>query len=77
MSTDVACDLVICLLNDLCRSVVLTLDQLRLGINRVYVELPDLQLDVPNAYGLMERFMRSAITAGFMPKKFAQEISSK
>ncbi|KAK4469568.1 hypothetical protein MN116_007108 [Schistosoma mekongi] len=77
ISTEAARELVIRLLKELCTSVVLTIDQLTLGIKRVYAELPDLQLDVPAAYPLMDLFMNNAVKAGFMPKKLASDFGAK
>ncbi|GAA56705.1 programmed cell death protein 4 [Clonorchis sinensis] len=73
-STDVARARVVRLLKELCRSVVITPNQLALGVRRVYAELPDLQLDVPAAYMLMERFVTAAHAAGFLPKKLVSEM---
>lgn len=77
LSTDEARHRMIRLLKDLCNSVVITPNQLALGVRRVYTELPDLQLDVPAAYVLMERFLADAVTAGFLPKKLAAEMPVK
>nr|CAH8820034.1 unnamed protein product [Trichobilharzia regenti] len=77
ISTQLARERVISLLSELCSSVVLTIDQLTLGVRRVYAELPDLQLDVPAAYTLMESIMNDAIKAGFMPRKLANEFTAK
>jgi hypothetical protein len=76
-STDEARVKIINLLNELCKSVVITPNQLNLGIRRVYAELPDLQLDVPAAYTLMERFMAEACGVGFVTKKLASEMPAK
>ncbi|VDO54235.1 unnamed protein product [Schistosoma margrebowiei] len=77
ISTEDARERVIRLLKELCASVVLTIDQLTLGVKRVYAELPDLQIDVPAAYTLMELFMDEAIKAGFIPRKLANEFTTK
>ncbi|CAL8091367.1 unnamed protein product [Calicophoron daubneyi] len=76
-STDETRELIVKLLNELCKSVIITPNQLNLGIRRVYAELPDLQLDVPAAYTLMERFMTEACGAGFATKKLASEMPAK
>ncbi|VDP93217.1 unnamed protein product [Echinostoma caproni] len=77
LSTDDARNRIIRLLKELCGSVVITPNQLALGVRRVYAELPDLQLDVPAAYVLMERFLNEAIAAGFVSKKLAAEMPTK
>lgn len=77
LSTDNARDRVIGLLKELCRSVVLTPNQLALGIRRVYSDLSDLQLDVPAAYTLMGRFVKDALKAGFLSKELASEMPAR
>ncbi|CAH8531740.1 unnamed protein product [Dicrocoelium dendriticum] len=77
LSTDDARDRVIDLLRELCRSVVITPNQLALGIRRVYADLSDLQLDVPAAYTLMGRVVKDALSAGFLPKELASEMPAR
>nr|CAH8830432.1 unnamed protein product [Trichobilharzia regenti] len=55
------------LLSELCSSVVLTIDQLTLGIRNVCAELPDFQLNVPVAYILTESIMNKVFKEGFWP----------
>ncbi|XP_061412138.1 programmed cell death protein 4-like [Lethenteron reissneri] len=47
---------------------VLTLDQMNRGFERVFGELPDISLDVPRAYALLERFVESCFQAGVVTK---------
>ncbi|VDD83444.1 unnamed protein product [Mesocestoides corti] len=65
------------LLDKLCSSVVISLDQLVTGVKRVYTELPEIQQDQPVAHVLLERFLRAAVKAGFMPQKIVNEMPAK
>ncbi|VDM17548.1 unnamed protein product [Hydatigera taeniaeformis] len=65
------------LLDTLCRSVVISFDQLTMGVKRVYAELPELHQDLPIVYVLLERFLRAAVAKGFLPQKLANEMPSK
>ncbi|KAL5112372.1 Programmed cell death protein 4 [Taenia crassiceps] len=62
------------LLDKLCRSVVISFDQLMTGVRRVYAELPELHQDLPIVYVLLERFLRAAVAKGFLPQKLANEM---
>lgn len=62
------------LLDKLCRSVVISFDQLVTGVKRVYAELPELHQDLPIVYVLLERFLRAAVVKGFLPQKLANEM---
>lgn len=65
------------LLDKLCRSVVISFDQLMTGVRRVYAELPELHQDLPIVYVLLERFLRAAVAKGFLPQKLANEMPAK
>lgn len=45
------------LLSYWCNAVIVTVDQLTMGIRRIYDDLDDISLDVPNASALLERFL--------------------
>ncbi|RXN31747.1 programmed cell death 4-like protein [Labeo rohita] len=57
------------LLKSLCASTVITVDQLRRGFERVYLDMADLSIDVPCAYSLLEQFVEQSFNAGFIDKK--------
>lgn len=65
------------LLDMLCRSVVISLDQLMTGVRRIYAELPEMQQDLPVVHVLLERFLRAAVSVGFMPQKLVNEMPAK
>ncbi|XP_043919949.1 programmed cell death protein 4 [Protopterus annectens] len=48
---------------------LITLDQMNRGFQRVYDELPDINLDVPNAHVIMETFVDSCFQAAVITKQ--------
>ncbi|VDL94525.1 unnamed protein product [Schistocephalus solidus] len=76
-SGDQVSESILRLLDHLCHSVVITLDQLLTGVKRIYVELPEIQRQLPVSYVLLERFIHSAVEVGFLPKKLANEMPTK
>ncbi|XP_053165256.1 programmed cell death protein 4 isoform X4 [Hemicordylus capensis] len=56
------------LLKSLCRSAVITMDQMKRGYERVYREIPDINLDVPRSYSVLERFVEECFRAGIISK---------
>ncbi|XP_015673602.1 programmed cell death protein 4 isoform X2 [Protobothrops mucrosquamatus] len=56
------------LLKSLCRSAVITMDQMKRGCERVYHEIPDINLDVPHSYSVLERFVEECFSAGIISK---------
>ncbi len=73
----VVTDHILNLLDKLCRSVVISLDQLVTGVKRIYTELPEMQQDLPVVHVLLERFLRGAVKMGFMPQKLVNEMPAK
>ncbi|PAA74654.1 hypothetical protein BOX15_Mlig025500g1 [Macrostomum lignano] len=76
-STMEVCQRVCRLIAALSESVLLTVDQLEKGLRRVYADIPDIQLDVPNAYLLLERFCQHAGHVGFLSARLQQEMPTK
>uniref|UniRef100_A0A8C2AM50 Programmed cell death protein 4 n=1 Tax=Cyprinus carpio TaxID=7962 RepID=A0A8C2AM50_CYPCA len=62
------------LLKSLCASTVITVDQLRRGFERVYLDMADLSIDVPCAYSLLEQFVEQSFNAGVIDKKLRDLI---
>lgn len=52
---------------------LITLDQMNRGFQRVYDELPDINLDVPNAHVIMETFVDSCFQAGVITKQLRDD----
>ncbi|XP_077992297.1 programmed cell death protein 4-like isoform X2 [Glandiceps talaboti] len=62
------------LLKSLYSSVIVTWDQLVRGFQRVFNALPDICLDVPSAYSLMERFADICVTEELMSEKMRARV---
>uniref|UniRef100_A0A8D0DQ90 Programmed cell death protein 4 n=1 Tax=Salvator merianae TaxID=96440 RepID=A0A8D0DQ90_SALMN len=56
------------LLKSLWRSAVITMDQMKRGYERVYREISDINLDVPNSYFVLERFVEECFKEGIISK---------
>ncbi|KAM6347202.1 programmed cell death protein 4 isoform 2-T5 [Alca torda] len=56
------------LLKSLWTSSVITMDQMKRGYERVYHEIPDINLDVPHSYSVLERFVEECFQAGIISK---------
>ena len=77
-STEFVCNKMIKLLESLCKSVVITIDQFEQGVTRIYEQMPDIHLDVPAAYILLERFIILATKSGtFFPQQLASKMPRK
>lgn len=63
---DHAIDLITTLLNNLCKSVIVTYDQLKIGFTRLFDLLPDISLDVPNANSLLDKILNQCQNKGFV-----------
>lgn len=65
------------LLELLCKSGIITLDQMKRGYDRIYHEIPDINLDVPNAYSVLERFVEDCFKAGIISKPIRDQCPSR
>ncbi|XP_064418920.1 programmed cell death protein 4b isoform X2 [Latimeria chalumnae] len=61
-------EMVLRLLKSLWKSVI-TLDQMNRGFQRVYKEMPDINLDAPHAYSVLERFVEKCYHAEVISKQ--------
>ena len=68
-------DLISALLKSLCSSVIVSVDQLKNGFNRIYVELDDIVLDTPLAYQNLERFVSKCVD--FIPRELVLKCPSR
>ncbi|XP_053472716.1 programmed cell death protein 4b isoform X3 [Ictalurus furcatus] len=57
------------LLKSLFDSSVITLDQMRRGYERVYMDIAEINIDVPCAYSLLEHFVDKSFSAAVIDKK--------
>uniref|UniRef100_A0AAY4AHG3 Programmed cell death protein 4 n=1 Tax=Denticeps clupeoides TaxID=299321 RepID=A0AAY4AHG3_9TELE len=58
--------IVLQLLKYLCMSTVITVDQMRRGYERVYMDIAEINIDVPSAYSILEQFVDSSFSAGII-----------
>ncbi|GIY49212.1 hypothetical protein CEXT_498771, partial [Caerostris extrusa] len=69
-------DLMCSLLQVLAASVIVTPDQMNRGFFRVYEEMPDICIDVPPAYTVLEKFVTKCHTAGFLTEEVIKKMPS-
>jgi len=62
------------LLKSLFNSCLVTPDQMQRGFFRVYEDLPDICIDVPAAYSLLERFVNKAQRHGFVSEEVVRQL---
>lgn len=65
------------LLSYLSSTGILSPSAIRTGFQRLFDALPDLSLDVPPAYTLMESFVDSCRRSGFLPDDVAKKMPQK
>ncbi|GIY34536.1 hypothetical protein CDAR_554391 [Caerostris darwini] len=70
-------DLMCSLLQVLAASVIVTPDQMNRGFFRVYEEMPDICIDVPPAYTVLEKFVTKCHTAGFLTEEVIKKMPSR
>lgn len=70
-------DLVVKLLKVASQELVLTVDQLTTGFHRLYEDLIDIVLDVPNAYTATEKFATQCQEEGIIPVAVLKEFPTR
>ncbi|KAG8231239.1 hypothetical protein J437_LFUL005913 [Ladona fulva] len=65
------------LLKALSSSVILTTDMMTRGFLRVFEDMPDICLDVPLAYVVLERFMERCQKAGFLTDEVIRKVPTR
>ncbi|XP_075698925.1 programmed cell death protein 4 [Rhinoderma darwinii] len=76
-SGDTTYKMMLNLLESLWKSAVLTLDQMKRGYDRIYKEIPDINLDVPHAYSVLERFVEDCFKSGTISKQIRDQCPSR
>lgn len=61
----------------LASSMIVTPDQMTRGFFRVYKEMPDICIDVPQAYSVLEKFVSKCQTAGFLSDEILKEMPTR
>ena len=62
------------LLKSLCNSVIITPSQMKEGFLRVYEDLPEISLDVPPAYAVLERFVNRCHCAKIVDNDIVKKL---
>ncbi|CAH0553659.1 unnamed protein product [Brassicogethes aeneus] len=65
------------LLKSLATAVLVTPDQMERGFLRVFDDLPDISMDVPLAYIILDRFVDRCHKAGFLTEQIIQKLPSR
>jgi len=65
------------LLQALFRSFIISIDQMRNGFERIYDVMPDIVIDVPAAYNILERFVMRCKTAGILTDELVRKMPSR
>ncbi|XP_059084120.1 programmed cell death protein 4-like [Tigriopus californicus] len=65
------------LLQSLFRSFIITMDQMRKGFERVYDFMPEIVIDVPPAYEVLERFVLRCRGAGILTDELVRKMPSR
>lgn len=65
------------LLQALFRSFVITIDQMKKGFERVYDFMPEIAIDVPAAYGILERFVNRCRKAGLITDELVRKMPTR
>lgn len=76
-SGDTTYKMMLQLLESLWKSGIITLDQMKRGYDRIYHEIPDINLDVPHAYSVLERFVEDCFKAGIISKPIRDQCPSR
>nr|XP_023402974.1 programmed cell death protein 4 [Loxodonta africana] len=65
------------LLKSLWKSSTITVDQMKRGYERIYSEIPDINLDVPHSYSVLERFVEECFQAGIISRQLRDLCPSR
>merc|ERR1711884_67463 len=65
------------LLQALFRSFIITFDQMKNGVERVYDVMPEIVIDVPAAYNILERFVVRCKTGGVLTDELVRKMPSR
>ena len=74
---EIAMELMSKLFQVLASSVIVTPDQMIRGFYRVYDEMPDICIDVPQAYTVLEKFVLKCQVAGFLSDEVVKRMPSR
>ncbi|KAF7646732.1 hypothetical protein LDENG_00183130 [Lucifuga dentata] len=69
--------MVLLLLKSLSASSIITADQMRRGYERVYVDISEINIDVPRAYFILEQFVDKSFMMGIIDEKLRDLCPSR
>uniref|UniRef100_A0A4D5R9K7 Programmed cell death protein 4 n=1 Tax=Scolopendra viridis TaxID=118503 RepID=A0A4D5R9K7_SCOVI len=72
-----AADLICKLLKSMFASIIITPDQMKRGFERVFDAMPDICIDVPPAYTVLEKFINKCQQSGFMSDEIMRKMPSR
>uniref|UniRef100_T1IIT8 Programmed cell death protein 4 n=1 Tax=Strigamia maritima TaxID=126957 RepID=T1IIT8_STRMM len=72
-----AIDLMCKLLKSLFASIIVTPDQMKRGFERVFNEMPDICIDVPPAYSVLEKFVAKCQENAFLSDEIVRKMPSR
>ncbi|XP_056136022.1 programmed cell death protein 4b [Lampris incognitus] len=64
--------MVLQLLKCVWKSSIITVDQIRRGYKRVYMDIADINIDVPGGYFILEQFVEKSFSAGIIDEKLRE-----
>lgn len=76
-SSERAAEMMCKFLKSLADAVIIMPQQFRQGLTRVYDNVPDISLDVPNAYPLLERFVTMCNKEGFLSDALLKDLPQR
>jgi len=65
------------LLKSLSNAIIITEDMMERGFLRVYEDMPDICLDVPLAYTVLERFVERCQKSGFLSDDLVRKMPTR
>jgi programmed cell death protein 4 len=65
------------LLQALFRSFIISIEQMKNGFERVYDVMPEIVIDVPAAYNILERFVVRCKTGGVLTDELVRKMPSR
>uniref|UniRef100_A0A1E1XBB3 Programmed cell death protein 4 n=1 Tax=Amblyomma aureolatum TaxID=187763 RepID=A0A1E1XBB3_9ACAR len=74
---DMAMELMCKLLRTLDESVIVTPEQMKRGFDRVFQDMPDICIDVPPAYTVLEKFIGKCSGVGFLSPDIARAMPTR
>lgn len=76
-ATEACAQMIATLLRHMSQVGVISRDQFNTGFMRVFDDMTDIVLDIPNAYHTLSKFVERGTSAGFVSTRVAQEIPSR